>query len=184
MQPVEARIADLASPVAEEMGFELVRVRLTGSKEKTVQVMAERPDGAFSIDDCATLSRALSALFDVEDPVEGAYRLEVSSPGIDRPLTRLKDFERWAGFEAKLELDRMVEGRKRFRGRLVGLEDENIEIDLEGEEDTALIPFAWVASAKLMLTDDLVEASLKGAKAAPVTEEPIIEDNDMQGEQA
>ena len=113
------------------------------------------------------------------DPIDGEYNLEVSSPGIDRPLTRLKDFEDWQGYEAKLELDRMVEGRKRFKGVLGGVEEENVLLDVEGEEDTALIPFEWIANARLVLTDELIRESLRAAKAAEARES---EDDQQNGE--
>jgi ribosome maturation factor RimP len=119
--------------------------------------MAERADGEMNVDDCAILSRAVSEVLDAADPVAGEYRLEVSSPGIDRPLTRLKDFETYEGYEARLELDRVAEGRKRFKGMLAGVEDDAVAIDLEGEEETAMIPFAWITEAKLILTDQLMK---------------------------
>ncbi|MEL6363591.1 MAG: ribosome maturation factor RimP [Pseudomonadota bacterium] len=155
----EDSLVSLIEPVAEGLGYELVRVRMTGSSTRTLQVMGERPDGTMSAKDCATLSRALSPVLDEVDPIPGAYVLEVSSPGVDRPLTRLKDFERWEGFEAKLELDRMVEGQKRFRGVLAGVEEGAVGVDLDGEEETAFFPAEWIASAKLVLTDDLMEAA-------------------------
>jgi ribosome maturation factor RimP len=114
--PQDERILALVDPVADAMGLEVVRVRVMGGKKTTVQIMAERHDGGMDVEDCAKLSRAVSAVFEDEDPISGEYNLEVSSPGIDRPLTALPHFERWEGFEAKLELDRLVEGRKRFRG--------------------------------------------------------------------
>jgi ribosome maturation factor RimP len=160
--PQDERILALVEPVADAMALEVVRIRVMGGKKTTVQIMAERKaDGGMDVEDCAKLSRAVSAVFEEEDPISGEYNLEVSSPGIDRPLTALHHFERWEGFEAKLELDRLVEGRKRFRGVLAGIEDETVAIDLQGEEDTALIPFDWIADAKLVMTDALVEASLK-----------------------
>lgn len=157
----DERVLALVEPVAEAMGLEVVRVRVMGGKKTTVQIMAERRDGGMDVEDCARLSRAVSGVFEDADPISGEYNLEVSSPGIDRPLTALAHFERWEGFEAKLELDRLVEGRKRFRGVLAGIEDESVAINLKGEEDTALIPFEWIADAKLVMTDALVEASLK-----------------------
>ena len=166
MSPLETRLEELISPIVAASGFELVRVRMTGSKEKTLQVMAERADKTMSAEDCALLSRALSPALDEADPIEGAWRLEVSSPGIDRPLARLKDFHDWQGYQAKIELDRLVEGRKRFQGVLGGIEDDNIVLDIEGEDDAALIPHAWIASAKLVMTDDLIRESLKAAKDA------------------
>lgn len=159
--PQDARILEIAEPLAETLGLEIVRVRVMGGKKTTVQIMAERQDGTMVVEDCARLSRAMSEVFDEADPVSGEYDLEVSSPGIDRPLTALSHFERWEGFEAKIELDRLVEGRKRFRGMLAGIEDESVLMDLSGEEDTAVIPFDWIADAKLVMTDALVEASLK-----------------------
>ena len=159
--PQDKRILEIAEPLAETLGLEIVRVRVMGGKKTTVQIMAERHDGTMVVEDCARLSRALSEVFDEADPVSGEYDLEVSSPGIDRPLTALSHFERWEGFEAKIELDRLVENRKRFRGMLAGIEDDNVLMDLAGEDDTAVIPFEWIADAKLVMTDALVEASLK-----------------------
>lgn len=165
----EKSIARLIGPAVAAAGFELVRVKITGRDVKTLQVMAERPDKTMSADDCAALSHALSPLLDETDPISGSYRLEVSSPGIDRPLTRLKDYEDWQGYAAKIELDRMVEGRKRLKGVLAGTEEANILFDIDGESETAVIPFEWIADAKLVLTDDLIRESLKAAKSAAET---------------
>lgn len=156
----------MIDPAVAAAGFELVRVKLSGSQSVTLQVMAERPDRTMSAEDCAALSRALSPLLEEADPIAGAYRLEVSSPGIDRPLTRLKDYNDWQGYEAKIELDRLVEGRKRFQGVLAGVDKDNVQLDIEGEDETALIPFKWILSARLVLTDELVRESLKAAKEA------------------
>lgn len=156
----------MIDPAVAAAGFELVRVKLSGSQSVTLQVMAERADRTMSAEDCAALSRALSPLLEEADPIAGAYRLEVSSPGIDRPLTRLKDYNDWQGYEAKIELDRLVEGRKRFQGVLAGVDKDNVQIDIEGEDETALIPFKWILSARLVLTDELVRESLKAAKEA------------------
>ncbi|MEM9234112.1 MAG: ribosome maturation factor RimP, partial [Pseudomonadota bacterium] len=142
--------------------------------------MAERPDGTMTAEDCAELSRAISVVMEEADPISDKYVLEVSSPGIDRPLTRLKDYERWEGFVAKLELRHAVENQKRFRGVLAGVEGDDIAIDLDGEDDTALIPFSLIATGKLILTDELVTESLRRAKAAgkaPNTPEDQIDDN-------
>jgi ribosome maturation factor RimP len=171
LSPLEDRIARLIAPVVTAGGFELVRVKVTGAERKTLQVMAERPDHTMSAEDCATLSRALSPLLDEKDPIAGPYRLEVSSPGIDRPLTRLKDYHDWQGYEARLELDRMIEGRKKVKGALAGVDGDNVCIDIEGETETALIPFAWIVSGKLVLTDDLIRDSLRAAKAALKTQQ-------------
>jgi ribosome maturation factor RimP len=153
------RIARLITPTLDGMGYELVRVQLTGGKgRQTLQIMAERQDRAgMKVDDCADISRAVSALLDVEDPLPGAYELEVSSPGIDRPLTRLDDYRRFAGFEARIELLAPVEGRKRFRGRLKGVAGDRVTIETEeGETD---LPFGSIQRAKLVLTDDLLAAA-------------------------
>lgn len=160
--PIDRRLADIVRPTVEGMGFSLVRVRLMGGRRSTLQVMAERPDGRMEIDDCAELSRALSAALDVEDPIDGEYTLEVSSPGIDRPLTRLEDFDRWKGWVAKLETDALIDGRKRFTGTLEGLDGDAVLIALDG--GPARVPFAALSDAKLVLTDALIEASLKAQK--------------------
>ncbi len=169
--PLEAQILAIIAPAVEAEGFDLVRVRLTGSRSQTIQVMAEKPDRSMSAEDCATLSRALSPILEEADPIMGAYTLEVSSPGIDRPLTRLSDFEEWQGFDAKLELDRLIEGKKRFKGVIAGVDNGKIAFDIEGEAETALFPFEWVANAKLILTDELLKESLKAAKTESQIEE-------------
>ncbi len=170
-----ARVAAIAEPVAADLGFDLVRVRISGRDGCTVQVMAERPDGEMTIDDCADFSRALSPVLDVEDPIQGAYHLEVSSPGIDRPLVRRRDFERWAGHEAKIELAVAVDGRKRFRGNLAGVDENAIQVELlektkgdtEGDTGPAIvaIPIEDIAEARLVLTESLIAEALKREKA-------------------
>jgi ribosome maturation factor RimP len=152
-------LLEILDPVAEAAGYEIVRLRLMGGEHaRRLQIMAERPsDGDMNVEDCARLSRAISEIMDAADPIAGEYTLEVSSPGVDRPLTRLKDFAAFEGHEARLELDRMAEGRKRFKGMLAGVEDDTVAIDLEGEEETAMIPFAWIVEAKLVLTDQLMK---------------------------
>ena len=154
----DLRLLELLDPVAEAVGYEIVRLRLMGGATRRLQIMAERPDGQMEVHDCVTLSRAISEVLDAADPITGEYNLEVSSPGIDRPLTRLQDFETYAGLEARFELDRLAEGRRRFRGRLAGVEGDNVLIDLEGEDDvTAQAPFAWITEAKLILNDELMQ---------------------------
>ncbi|MCA3723940.1 MAG: ribosome maturation factor RimP [Phenylobacterium sp.] len=154
----DARLLELLDPVAEAAGYEIVRLRLMGGDHaRRLQIMAETPEGEMNVEDCARLSRALSEVLDAADPLSGEYTLEVSTPGVDRPLTRLKDFETFGGHEARLELDRMAEGRKRFRGELAGVEGDQVAINLEGEAETALVPFAWITEAKLILTDRLME---------------------------
>ena len=155
----DLNLLELLDPVAEAAGYEIVRLRLMGGEHaRRLQIMAERPsDGDMNVEDCARLSRAISEIMDAADPIAGEYTLEVSSPGVDRPLTRLKDFAAYEGYEARLELDRMAEGRKRFKGVLAGVEDDAVAIDLEGEEETAMIPFSWIVEAKLVLTDQLMK---------------------------
>ena len=170
---IDRRIAGIIAPVVEGMGFELVRVRLMGGKTKTLQIMAERPEGGIEVDDCARISTAVSATLDVEDPLEDAYTLEVSSPGIDRPLTRLKDFETWEGYEAKIETTEMIDGRRRFKGVLQGVEDGEIliEIDEQGGPVTIGLRFDWLSDAKLVLTDELIRDVLKARKDAGQVDE-------------
>ncbi|MEM9708320.1 MAG: ribosome maturation factor RimP [Pseudomonadota bacterium] len=159
---MDRRIAEIVTPVVEDLGFELVRVRLMGGKNRILQIMAERPGGGIEVDDCAEISTAVSAKLDVEDPIEDNYTLEVSSPGIDRPLTRVKDFEVWEGYEAKLETDELIDGRRRFRGVLGGTENGEVLIDIE--EGTIGLKFEWLSDAKLVLTDALIRDALKGQK--------------------
>jgi ribosome maturation factor RimP len=156
---VATKIEGLLAPTLEALGYAIVRVQFTSGKRATLQIMAERTDGAaMSVDDCAEISRAASAVLDVEDPIPSAYSLEVSSPGIDRPLTRRDDFARFAGFEAKLETDRLLDGRKRFKGRLLGIDDENTIRVRDGEVEYA-VPYDAISKAKLVLTDDLIANS-------------------------
>jgi ribosome maturation factor RimP len=157
MELVE-RISQIIGPSIEAMGYELVRVQLSGGQRPTLQIMAERTDdAAMTVDDCADISRTVSALLDVEDPITGAYRLEVSSPGIDRPLTRLKDFDRFTGFDARVETREPIDGRRRFTGVLRGLEGELVRVDTE--QGSVALPFAAIQRAKLVLTDRLIAAS-------------------------
>jgi ribosome maturation factor RimP len=149
------RIAELITPAIEAMGFELVRVQVSGSQRPTVQVMAEPASGrAMSVDDCAEISRAISAVLDVEDPITGPYSLEVSSPGIDRPLTRPKDYERFLGHEAKVETSAPIDGRKRFKGPIKSVDANAVELTVDGAD--VRIPFGTVHKAKLVLTDALI----------------------------
>jgi len=168
-QGVAARVAAIATPVLIGMGYRLVRVRISGAQGCTVQIMAERPDGSMLIEDCEAASRALSPVFDVEDPIDREYRLEVSSPGIDRPLVRRSDFERYAGHEAKIEMALAQDGRKRFRGILTGVEGEAAKLRrmdaAEGEPADVALPIADMAEARLVLTDELVRESLRKGKS-------------------
>lgn len=163
------RIGQLIAPSLESMGYEIVRIRYTGGGRPVLQIMAERAsDGGMEVEDCEEVSHAVSALLDVEDPINEAYSLEVSSPGIDRPLTRPKDFERYAGFDARIELHQPIDGRKRFKGVLTGLDGDEVLMELNGvrpEEASIRLPLDDIADAKLVLTDQLIEASLKESKA-------------------
>jgi ribosome maturation factor RimP len=151
-------------PVIEKAGFKLVRLRVMGGVNKTLQVMAERPDGGMDVEDCALLSHALLDFIEAQDPIEGDYEIEVSSPGIDRPLTRLVDFARWSGHEVKIELNAPVEGRKRFRGNLLGLDGQDVQIRADGVD--CKFPFRTIANAKLVLTDKLIREDLKARSKA------------------
>lgn len=157
------------TPAIEALGFELVRIRLMGGKTRILQVMADRPDGGIIVEDCAKISTAISAILDVEDPLDDQYVLEVSSPGIDRPLTRLKDFDIWQGYEARIETTELIDGRRRFKGNLVGIEGE--EVLLEIEEGTIGLQFEWLSDAKLVLTDDLIAEMLRQRKATGAIDE-------------
>ena len=163
---IDRRLAEIVQPVIEGMGFELVRLRLMGGKTPTLQIMAERPDGGIEVDECADISTAVSAILDVEDPIEDNYTLEVGSPGIDRPLTRLKDFADWSGYIAKIETSELIDGRKRFKGELAGVDgnDVLIEIENKGETVTIGLDFDWLSEAKLVLTDDLIRQVLNQRK--------------------
>jgi ribosome maturation factor RimP len=165
---VERQIADLAEPVLEELGFRLVRVKVSGRDGGTVQIMAERAGGEMSVEDCATISRRLAPVLDAYDPMPGAYRLEVSSPGIDRPLVRPSDFALWAGHEAKIELKELVDGRKRFRGMIEGVEDDEVrlrlELDGKAEPITIGLPFSLISEAKLVADLESFRADLSGKK--------------------
>ncbi len=172
---IDNRILAIADPVAIDMGYHIVRVRVMANKRSVVQIMAERlSDGLMGVEDCAALSRALSSTFEVEDPLREAYVLEVSSPGLERPLTDLKDFETYQGYLARIELDRLVEGRKRFRGVLAGVTEQDIDINLDGESETAQIPFDWISDAKLLITDALITA---GQKTKLAMAEAMPDDN-------
>jgi ribosome maturation factor RimP len=159
-----SHLEPILEPAIEAAGYRLVRLRLMGGKTKTLQIMAERPDGTMSVEDCAILSHALLDFIEQEDPLEGDYELEVSSPGIDRPLTRLMDFARYAGHEAKVELAAPIDGRKRFRGLLLGLDGNQVAMESQGARVS--FPFRGIAEAKLVLTDKLIQEDLKARKTA------------------
>lgn len=163
---IDKKIAEILRPVIEGMGYELVRLRLMGGNTPTLQIMAEKPEGGIEVDDLAEITTAVGAVLDVEDPVEDNYTLEVSSPGIDRPLTRLKDFDTWDGYVAKLETTELIDGRKRFKGILAGTEGEEVLIEIEdqGVPVTIGLTFDLLADAKLVLTDELIRETLRQRK--------------------
>ena len=164
-----AEIAAIAEPVLDDLGFRLVRVVLSGRNGSTVQIMAERPDGMLTVEECAAISRRLSPVLDAHDPIEGQYNLEVSSPGIDRPLVRPSDFVDWAGYEAKIELKELLAGRKRFRGKLEGVDGEEVRIEVEVDQlgrQVVGLPIRLIAEARLVLTDALIREALQRAKMA------------------
>jgi ribosome maturation factor RimP len=167
---MSARVATIVEPVIEQLGYRLVRVRVSGAEGCTVQIMAERPDGTMTVEDCEAVSRALSPVLDMADPIDRAYRLEISSPGIDRPLVRKSDFERYAGHVAKIETAMPFQGRRRFRGILMGTEGEAVRIRrddaAEGEGAEVLLPIEEMSEAKLVLTDQLVTEALRREKSA------------------
>jgi ribosome maturation factor RimP len=169
-QGVAARVAAIAEPILIGMGYRLVRVKISGLDGCTVQIMAERPDGTMTVEDCEDVSRALSPVLDVADPIDRAYRLEVSSPGLDRPLVRRSDFVRFAGHQLKLEMAVAIDGRRRFRGLLLGVEGEAARIRRDdaapSEPSEILLPIEDIAEAKLVLTDALIAESLRRGKAA------------------
>lgn len=178
---IDRRLAEIITPVIEDLGYELVRIRLMSGKSTTLQIMADKPDGGIEVDDCAEISNAVSAVLDVEDPILDAYTLEVSSPGIDRPLTRLKDFDTFEGYEAKIETAELIDGRRRFKGVLAGIEGDEVLINLpaEGgaEEMTIGLQFDWLSDAKLVLTDDLIKEMLRQRKAAGVLNEDVLNED-------
>ncbi len=166
----ERAVADLAEPVLNELGFRLVRVKISGRDGGTVQIMAERQDGQMSVEDCATISRRLSPVLDAYDPMPGTYRLEISSPGIDRPLVRPSDFANWVGHNVKIELTEAVDGRKRFKGRIEDVIDEEVhlKIELDGTPEPVIIglPFSLIGEAKLTMDADVLRSDLSGGETA------------------
>lgn len=161
---IAAKVRALIEASVEAMGFDIVRVRFITTSRRTLQIMAERPDGTMTVEDCADLSRAASAILDVEDPIKGEYNLEVSSPGIDRPLVRGQDYLKYAGFEAKIETATPVSGQRRFRGTVVGFEDGQVVLD--APQGRVKLPFDNIEQAKLVLTDALINAHQDARKAA------------------
>ncbi|WP_295510988.1 ribosome maturation factor RimP [uncultured Sulfitobacter sp.] len=176
---IDRRMAEIITPVIEDLGFELVRVRLMSGKQTTLQIMADRPDGGIEVDELALVSQAVSAVLDVEDPIVEEYTLEVSSPGIDRPLTRLKDFDMFEGYEAKIETGDLIDGRRRFKGTLAGVDGDEVLINVE--EGTIGLKFDWLTDAKLVLTDDLIKEMLRQRKASGAIDETKFDDIETEG---
>jgi len=175
---IDKRLAEIVRPVIEDLGFELVRIRLMGGETKTLQIMAERPEGGIEVDQCADISNAVSAVLDVEDPILDAYNLEVSSPGIDRPLTRLKDFDTFEGYDAKLETSELIDGQRRFRGILAGIEGEDVLVNIQqgGDVVTVGLNIDWLTDAKLVMTDELIREMLHQRKAAGALNETAFDE--------
>ena len=185
---IDARVALIIGPAVRAAGYRLVRVRLSGQNGLTLQIMAERPDGTMTVEDCEALSRAVSPVLDVEDPIEKAYHLEVSSPGIDRPLVRSTDFAEWIGHLVKIETGVIVDGRKRFRGRIASVADGGVTIERDqasyGDEPVVTIPFASLDEARLVLTDDLIRDALRKDKALRKGRGEVIDEDEAASDEA
>ena len=156
---MDKKLAELLNPILEDLGFEMVRIRLSSGDPSTLQIMADRLNGQIGVDDLANINTSIGTILDVEDPITENYTLEISSPGIDRPLTRKKDFDSYQGFEAKLETTELIDGRRRFKGILAGISDDEVLINLE--EGTVGLKFNWLSDARLVLSDDLIKQMLK-----------------------
>jgi ribosome maturation factor RimP len=172
---IDRRMAEIITPVIEDLGYELVRVRLMSGKNTILQIMADKPEGGIEVDDCAKISTAVGATLDVEDPIVDEYALEVSSPGIDRPLTRLKDFENFEGDEAKIETTELIDGRRRFKGQLAGIDGNDVLINVE--EGTIGLQFDWLSDAMLVLYDELIAEMLRQRKAAGILNENALNED-------
>ena len=171
---MDKKLAELLNPILEDLGFEMVRVRLSNGNPSTLQIMADRLDGQIGVDELAEINTSVGTVLDVEDPIPENYTLEISSPGIDRPLTRKKDFDSFQGFEAKVETTELIDGRRRFRGVLAGVNNDEVLINLE--EGTIGLKFTWLSDARLVLSDDLIKKMLKkNAKAGILNEETFDE---------
>lgn len=171
---MDKKLAELLNPILEDLGFEMVRVRLSNGNPSTLQIMADRLDGQIGVDELAEINTSVGTVLDVEDPIPENYTLEISSPGIDRPLTRIKDFDSFQGFEAKVETTELIDGRRRFRGVLAGVNNDEVLINLE--EGTIGLKFTWLSDARLVLSDDLIKKMLKkNAKAGILNEENFDE---------
>ena len=171
---MDKKLAELLNPILEDLGFEMVRVRLSNGNPSTLQIMADRLDGQIGVDELAEINTSVGTILDVEDPIPENYTLEISSPGIDRPLARKKDFDSFQGFEAKVETTELIDGRRRFRGVLAGLNNDEVLINLE--EGTIGLKFTWLSDARLVLSDDLIKKMLrKNTKTSILNEENFDE---------
>ena len=171
---MDKKLAELLNPILDDLGFEMVRVRLSSGDPSTLQIMADRLDGPIGVDELAEINTSVGTILDVEDPIPENYTLEISSPGIDRPLTRKKDFDSFQGFEAKLETTEPIDGRRRFRGVLAGVNNDEVLINLE--EGTIGLKFTWLSEARLVLSDDLIKEMLKkNTKTSILNEENFDE---------
>lgn len=175
---IDRRLAEIVGPVIEGLGYELVRLRMQGGRHPLLQIMADKPEGGIDVEDCATISTAVSAVLDVDDPIEEKYTLEVSSPGIDRPLTRLKDFDIWVDHEARVETSELIDGQRRFKGFLRGTEGDEVLIEIEQGSETVTIglQFDWLSDAKLILTDELIAEMLRQKKIAGTVDETAFDE--------
>ncbi|MEZ5871425.1 MAG: ribosome maturation factor RimP [Nitratireductor sp.] len=181
----EARVARIIEPVLADIGYRLVRVKLSPMNGLTLQIMAERPDGTMSIDDCETVSRAVSPVLDIEDPIHGQYHLEISSPGIDRPLVRRSDFITWAGHVAKLETRTLINGRRRYKGRIISTSDDGVTFRRDEpapDDDEFVLPFSEISEAKLVLGDDLIREALRRDKALRQANRQMADDDEFDGD--
>ena len=171
---MDKKLAELLNPILDDLGFEMVRVRLSNGNPSTLQIMADRLDGQIGVDELAEINTSVGTILDVEDPIPENYTLEISSPGIDRPLTRIKDFDSFQGFEAKIETTELIDGRRRFRGVLAGVNNDEVLINLE--EGTIGLKFTWLSEARLVLSDDLIKKMLKkNTKTSILNEENFDE---------
>ncbi len=182
---LDRRVADIIEPTIEQIGYQLVRVRLSAQNGATLQIMCERPDGTMTVEDCEKVSMAVSPVLDVEDPIDKAYHLEVSSPGIDRPMVRKSDFARWLGHLLKCETSILVDSRKRFRGKIVAADENGFTLERDqpaaGDEPTVVIPFTALAEGRLILTDDLIRDALAADKKAKAAQ--AANQNDEDGDE-
>lgn len=184
---LDRRVADIIEPTIEQIGYRLVRVRLSAQNGATLQIMCERPDGTMTVEDCEKVSMAVSPVLDVEDPIDKAYHLEVSSPGIDRPMVRRSDFSRWLGHLLKCETSILVDGRKRFRGKIVATDENGFTLERDqpaaGDEPTVVIPFTALAEGRLILTDELIRDALAADKKAKAAQAANQNDEDGDDEE-